>query len=352
MRPILVLERAFGRDAAGPAGLARGSLAGVSFDLGPGLHAVLGTPEDGSLALADLITGARAPLRGRVTVTGRDPARTAFVRARIGALAAEPRLPPAPTVRDTVRLAMRARGETGDRFDAVLDPLGLSPLQARDPRSLSFAEQRAVELALALSTPAPVLLALHEPLTDVALPRLEALQLRLREAAASGACVLITTSSPADARALADRVLVLHRGIVAREARGGGGLVLDEGITLKAWVHTGARALAQALGDHPEVRAVSWRESPDGALVEVSGDRAESCALALTDAALAAGAEIDAMIESSPALGDVRAATETLWKMMKAKPAATPPAPPAPAPPAEVAPQAPEASTATEGGAP
>src|SRR5262249_15926629 len=160
----------------------------------PGLHAVLGTPEDGSLALADLITGARAPLRGRVTVTGRDPARTAYVRARNGALGADPRLPPAPTGRHVVRLAMRAPGGAGGRFDGVVGRLGPPPLQARDPPSLSFAEQRAVELALALSTPAPVLLALHEPLADMALPKLEALQLRLREAAASGACVVITTS--------------------------------------------------------------------------------------------------------------------------------------------------------------
>jgi ABC-2 type transport system ATP-binding protein len=345
MRPIVVLERVHARDAAGPTGLSRGALAGVSLELGAGVHAALGTPEDGTLALAAVIAGARAPLRGKVTVTGRDPARVAFVRARIGALGAEPRLPPAPTVREAVRLAMRARGETGDRFDGVLDPLGLSPLQARNPRSLSFAEQRAVELALALSTPAPVLLALHEPLADVALPRIEALQLRLREAAASGACVLVTTSSPADARSLADRVLVLHRGIVAREARGGGGLVLDEGISLQVWVRAGARALAAALGEHPEVRAVSWRESPEGALVEVSGDRAETCALALADAALAAGVEIEAMVESAPTLGDVRAATELLWKTVKAKPA--PVATPAPA-----TVKAPVTETGTGGGAP
>ena len=147
---------------------------------------------------------------------------------------------------------MRARGETGDRFDAVLDPLGLSRLQARDPRTLSFAEQRAVELALALSTPAPLLLALHEPLCDVALPLLDALHLRLREAAASGACVVVTTSSPADARALADHVIVLHQGVIAREARGGGGLVAGEGATLEARVRSRrARARRRA---HPAAR--------------------------------------------------------------------------------------------------
>jgi ABC-2 type transport system ATP-binding protein len=221
---ILDLYRVHARDAAGASGRARGALAGVSIALEASVHAFLGAPEDGTLALAEAITGARAPLRGRVTVRGRDPARTSFVRARIGALAAEPRLPDAATVRDAVRLAMRARGESGDRFDAVLDPLGLSSLQARAPRSLAFAEKRAVELAIALSTPAPLLLALHEPLGDVALPRLELLAIRLREAALAGACVVLTTSSPRDARALADHVLVLHKGVIAREATGGVGV--------------------------------------------------------------------------------------------------------------------------------
>ncbi len=146
MRPIVVLDRVHARDAAGPRGRARGRLAGVSISLGKGTHAFLGAPEDGTIALLDVIGGVRAPQRGSVTVSGRDPARTAFLRARIGVLGPEAHLPPAPTVRDAVRLAMRARGESGDRFDAVIDPLGLSHLHGRDPRAISFAEERAVEL--------------------------------------------------------------------------------------------------------------------------------------------------------------------------------------------------------------
>jgi ABC-2 type transport system ATP-binding protein len=342
--PVVAIERAHVRDAAGPAGRARGGLTGASIALGPGVHAFLGTPEDGTLALVDLVTGARAPVRGRVRVSGQDPARTSFVRARIGALAAEPRLPDASTVRAAVRLAMRARGETGDLFDAVLDPLGLSPLQARDPRSLSFAETRAVELALALSTPAPVLLLLHEPLAEVALPRLELVPRRLREVARSGACVIVTTSSPADARSLADHVVVLHKGLIAREARGGAGLVLTDHITLHAWVRTGdggephtpgARELAAALSLRPEVRAVSWSEQTgEPSRVDIRGDHAESCALAVIESCLVTGVEIEALVEDPPALGDIRATTETLWKMRaRPVPAVVAPSPPPAAPP-------------------
>jgi ABC-2 type transport system ATP-binding protein len=340
VRPIVVLDRVQARDTAGPRGAARGSLAGVSITLGEGTHAFLGAPEDGTLALIDVLAGARAPQRGAITVAGRDPAQAAFLRARMGVLAPEPRLPSAPTVRDAVRMAMMARGESGDRFDAVIDPFGLRHLHARHPRALSFAEERAVELALALSTPAPVLVALHEPLADTAVSRPSLVAARLREIAASGACVIVTTSSPADARSLADRVFVLHRGLVAREAPSGDGLGLPAPVELVAWVQRGARDLAAALSCRPEVLAVAWEEAPGStpwpgaAAVRVRGAAAEACALALAEVAVETGVEVEGIEQRSPALGEVRAATEMLWRMARAQPIA-PPAPvyaPAPAP--------------------
>jgi ABC-2 type transport system ATP-binding protein len=310
------------------------------------VHAVLGAPEDGTFALLDVLTGARAPQRGLVTVLGRDPWRAPFLRARIGVLPAEPRLPSAPTVRDAVRLAMRARGESGDGFDAIFDPLGLRPLHGRDPRSLSFAEERAVELALALSTPAPVLVALHEPLADVAVGRPALVAARLREIAAAGACVVVTTSSPADARALAERVLVLHRGLVAREAIGGAGLTLPAPAELVVWVKSGARALAAALSSRPEVHAVAWEEPPErtawpgASAVRVRGPIVEACALAIAEAVAESGVDVEGIEQRAPGLGEVRAATEVIWQMARARslvhqPSPAPPAEPPPANEAE-----------------
>lgn len=357
MRPVVILEAVHARDAAGPRGAPRGALNGVSIALLPGVYAFLGTPEDGTLALLDVLTGARAPQRGRVTVSGHEPARAASLRARLGTLPAEPQLPSARTVRDAVRLAMRARGESGDRFDAVIDPLGLAHLHGRDPRSLSFAEERAVELSLALSTPAPVLVTLHEPLSDVALGKPSLVVTRLREIAATGACVVVTTSSPADARALADRVLVLHRGLLARQSIGGDGLSLPAPVELVVWVREGARLLAAALSQRPEVQAVAWEDPtpssgwPGASAVRVRGAAVEPCALAVAEAVVATGVEVEGIEQRSPELGHVRAATEALWRMARARPvptsapapepaspAASPePASPAPEPPAEEA---------------
>lgn len=326
-RPMLVLEQVHARDAAGPHGRARGSITELSMAIGQGIHVVLGAPEDGTLALLDVVTGVRPPLRGKVSINGSDPMETPSVRARLGALAAEPHLPPAPSVGASIRLALRARGEVGHRFDAVLDPLGLSALHARSVRKLSFAEARAVELALALTTPAPLVIALHEPLSDVAVPNLHLIQERLRELASARICVLCTTSSPADALALADRVHVLHRGFLVREVGGDGrGLGYGGLAELIAWIAApsaeadrglhatsgeAARALAAAISRASGVRGVSWEEGrPFASRVRVQGDSAEACADALIDAAAETGVTIEAITQGAPDLTEVRAMTD------------------------------------------
>jgi len=350
---MLVLAQVHARDAAGPNGRARGAITALSLVLGPGIHTFLGAPEDGTLALFDALRGARRPLKGKVTVAGHEPFSTASIRARIGALGPEPRLPPAPTVGAAIRLALEARGEVRDRGGAVLDPLGLSSLHARRPGSLGFAEARAVELALALTTPAPLLIVLHEPLADVAVAQMAAIPRRLHEVAAAGACVVAMTSSPADARALEGRILVLHRGFLVREAGGGGaGLALDEA-EITAWVREvpgepGVRELAAALTRRPGVHRVTWddgaragaplraldSESLAGAgpsragragpaLVRVRGDSAEVCAEALLDAAVESSVTLAAIAPTSPDLAAVRAATDTLLRMRAAAPRAS-----------------------------
>jgi ABC-2 type transport system ATP-binding protein len=349
---VVELVRVQARDAAGREGRPRGSLAGASLALDAGVHAFLGAPEDGTLALVDVLTGARRPLRGRVAIVGKDPWRTPALRARIGALAVEPRLPDARTVREAVALATRARREQGDRFDAVAAPLGLVALADRAPRSLAFAEERAVELALALSTPSPVLLVLHEPFADVAGSSRDLLAARVAEVAASGACVVITTSSPKDARALADHVVVLRRGLVAQETKRGAALGADPTV-LRAWIGAsddgeGARELCAALALRPEVLGVSFEagEADEGGagIVDVRGASAEATALALVDAAVEVGVHVQAIREIAPSLGEVRAATDALSKR-----AQRPASPPSPAlPPA--APQ-PALPPSVEGGA-
>jgi ABC-2 type transport system ATP-binding protein len=353
----LVFDRVHARDTAGPNGRARGALTDVSLTFGPGVHAILGSPEDGTIAFVEALTGARRPSRGTVLVAGRDPTKLPFLRARIGVLSPDPQLVPARSVGASVRLSMRARGEGSQSFDAILDPLGLSRLHARKVPSLGYAEARAVELALALSTPAPYLVALHEPFSDVAIASSAPVRQRIRDLASAGVCVVVTTSSPADAELVADAIYVLHNGSVSRVAGpDGAGLLPVAPVELLVWVQAGppldetspARKLAALLVKHPDVRGVSWDDTtwyqsastrPDAAagaslLLRVRGDRAEPCSAAVRDSVLAADVSLEATYLAVPALGQVRAASEALLRMRRGAPrpfgAPPPPAPPPP----------------------
>ncbi|WP_438009897.1 ABC transporter ATP-binding protein [Sorangium sp. So ce321] len=324
--PIVVIEGVRARDGAGEAGRPRGSLVGATAALGPGVHVVLGAPEDGTLALAELLAGRAAPLAGRVLVAGREPFRSAAARARIGVLAAAPELPDGASVASSMSVALRARGAPSSGAAALLEPLGVAPLLGRRKASLSFAEARAVELSLALGVPQPLLICLVEPFADVAVPSPEPVRERLRALAAGGACVVLITSSTADARALADRIHVLDRGVIARIEPGDGdrlagassapGAARPE-VELHVLLHErapdapGARALAAALASAPAVRACAWEEGPLDAssTLRIRAADREAAALAILDAAAREDVTLAAIASPAPSMHDVRAAT-------------------------------------------
>ncbi|WP_437513592.1 ABC transporter ATP-binding protein [Sorangium sp. So ce1099] len=326
--PIVVIEGVRARDGAGEAGRPRGSLVGATAALGPGVHAVLGAPEDGTLALAELLAGRAAPLAGRVLVAGREPSRSAAARARIGVLAAAPELPDGASVAASMSVALRARGAPSSSAAALLEPLGVAPLLGRRKASLSFAEARAVELSLALGVPQPLLICLVEPFADVAVPSPEPVRERLRALAAGGACVVLITSSTADARALADRIHVLDRGVIARTEPGDGdrlagvpsaaapGAARPE-VELHVLLHErapdapGARALAAALASAPAVRACAWEQGPLDAssTLRIRAADREAAALAILDAAAREDVTLAAIASPAPSMHDVRAAT-------------------------------------------
>lgn len=327
--PIVVLHAVSARDESAPRRRARGALHGVSVSLGAGVFAFVGAPEDGTIALFEAVSGTRAPLNGRVKVAGADPARSTRARARIGMLAPDPQLPPARTVDEAVSFALRARGQTSMSTNEVLASLGVDHLRSRDPRSLSFAETRAVDLALALSTPSPLLVVLHDPLVDVAINLLGVVRERIRQLAQDGACVVVTTSSPADARALGDRVFVLHRGLVLSESDATAP-ILGGTPQIIAWVRPAeqsddiapVRLLAQRLAGSSDVSSVAWSDGQDDSSraseLRLSGDDLDACALALVDAAAETGVIIEAIAPASPGLTRLRAAAETVEALRRA----------------------------------
>lgn len=355
------LDGVVARDAAGPRGSSRGSLQGVTAALGPGANVFLGAPEDGTIALCDALAGVRRALRGTVRVTGEDPSSSPAARGRIGALLAAPDLPEAASVRVCVTQALAAMGRPASEADGVLAELGLGGLAARRPAALSFAEARAVELALALaavkSAPPPAVAVLFEPCADVAVPGgARAIDDAISGLRAAGACVVIATSSTADARRLADVLWIVSRGAIVRREVDGKALAVGDA-EVAVWVGrdgSAVRTLAAAVAQSPAVRSAFWDDpSQPGrpAALRVRGPDRDACSLAVLDAAASAGVAVEAITSSVPDLTHVRSAALARYQQAQAAarvqmspPRAVPPAAvvqPGPAAPAALPPAAP-----------
>jgi ABC-2 type transport system ATP-binding protein len=174
-----------------------------------GVLVVLGTPADGTKALLGVIAGTTRVRAGRALIDGRAPAAS---RARVAYVPIETSLPDALRVGEVCELAGRIRDEAARTAASRLAVLGLSALANRRVSSLSSGESRAVSLAIALTSNAPVIL-VDEPLAglDPSAPARVVEALRAR--AAAGAAVVVTTASVRDATRLADQLGILTRGV-------------------------------------------------------------------------------------------------------------------------------------------
>lgn len=310
------LRNLVAQDADGPKGKPRGVLYGVSADLVCESLAIVGTPEDGTHALADVLTGRIPATRGTLSIEGKDPFRTPSLRARIASAGREPGLPDAGNVGRTVALALSAWGSPKS-VDEVLSRFSLSGLAGRSVGSLSDGDTFSVELALALSMPAPALLVLFEPFARPSAIDRARIEGELSERAAQ--CpVIVVTSSPRDAKACA-RGIVLHRGAFVRQTQAPhdelGPRVGLESVTI--WVAAGARSLVRELAAVESLSSVAFDAAPSDAaegagVVRIAGSSGEEIGLAVADAVQRAGAslKVTAMAEGTPGLAEVRAATD------------------------------------------
>ena len=209
-----------------------GVLSGISFALPVGeLFVLEGRSGSGKSSLLSVAAGLQAPTAGTVHVMGepidaRDPGRAAALRARhVGLVFQHLHLLSELTVQENVELPLRLRheGRAASRARAaeLLALFGLEGLADRFPPSLSGGEQQRVAIARALA-PRPGLLLVDEPTSS--LDRANSVRVgdALRQAAASGAAVLVATHDP-----------LLHR--LGRLAR------IDEGRLLPAPPAPGAR---------------------------------------------------------------------------------------------------------------
>jgi branched-chain amino acid transport system ATP-binding protein len=202
----------------------------VTFEVGAGERvAVIGPNGAGKTTLFNVIAGEMPPSRGRVRLGGADVTRLSVHRrvARgLGRTYQVTNLFFGLTVLENAMLAamglraarwmplrpMRAYGRVADEARAALDAVGLGDLRAAPVRSLSYGDQRKLEIALALASRPSVLL-LDEPTAGLAAADAAAL-VALVHALPRAISVLLIEHDMSVVFGVAQRVVVLHQGAV------------------------------------------------------------------------------------------------------------------------------------------
>ncbi|MFG3331091.1 ABC transporter ATP-binding protein [Streptomyces tendae] len=183
---------------------------GLTLDLYPGQTvALLGPNGAGKSTTLDLLLGLRRPDTGTVRVLGTEP-REAVVAGRVGAMLQSGGLMDEVTVAELVRLAC-ALHPRAHPVAEVLARAGLTKIADRRVDKLSGGQAQRVRFALATAGDSD-LIVLDEPTTGMDVTARQAFWATMREQADQGRTVLFATHYLEEVDAIADRVLVLHRG--------------------------------------------------------------------------------------------------------------------------------------------
>ncbi|MFI7009103.1 ABC transporter ATP-binding protein [Streptomyces sp. NPDC050145] len=183
---------------------------GLSLDLHPGeTVALLGPNGAGKSTTLDLLLGLRPADSGDVRVFGTSP-REAIVRGRVGAMLQSGGLMDEVTVAELVQLACSLHPRPYPAGE-VLSRAGIAQIADRKVNKLSGGQEQRVRFALATAGDSD-LIVLDEPTTGMDVSARQAFWATMREQADRGRTVLFATHYLEEADAIADRVLVLHRG--------------------------------------------------------------------------------------------------------------------------------------------
>lgn len=193
---------------------------GVDLDARAGeVVALLGPNGAGKSTTIKALVGLLRPTTGSLVVAGHDVLRAPLAaKAAVGYVPDRPYLYPKLTARELLRFVGRLRRvqDAEGRADAWLERFGLTDVGNEIVETYSHGMRQKLTFAAALLAD-PAVLVVDEPM--VGLDPRAARQVRdlMRDHAARGRTVLLTTHNMDVAEAVAQRVVVLHRGRVAAQ---------------------------------------------------------------------------------------------------------------------------------------
>lgn len=192
----------------------------VTLDVAAGETVALTGPNGaGKSSILGVIAGLLRPDEGEVRLGDRVLDGTPPHARGIALLAQDPLLFPHLSVLANVAFAPRARGvrrrQANELATRHLTEVGAEMLAGRRPTQISGGQAQRVAVARALAAD-PELLLLDEPMASLDVDVRPALRQTLRTALEDRTAIIVTHDA-ADARALADRVVVIEHGHIVEE---------------------------------------------------------------------------------------------------------------------------------------
>lgn len=274
----------------------------VSFEARPGeITALIGPNGSGKTTLLLMLATLLAPERGTITIAGHDPVtHPREVRRVVGWMPDVLGSWAALSVRATLVLTARLYGipqpAARQRAAELIELVDLAPLADRATRVLSRGQKQRLSLARAL-VHSPEVLLLDEPASGLDPAARVALRQHLRELAAGGRTILVSSHVLAELEDMADAAVYLDHGTTASADR-----VAAARTAAREWRirSLDTPALRRALGK----RSARW-EGED-AIVAARDDRAAADLLARL---VSGGVPVLAF---APAVGDLEQTFLTL----------------------------------------
>src|SRR5690625_3979092 len=182
------------------------------------VYALVGPNGAGKTTFIRLVTGLAFPTSGEVELLGGNPHREPRIRARLGALAEAPAaFYPYLSGRENLALQGRlAGGVSEDRISEVLNLLELTPAAERRVGAYSLGMRQRLGVASAILR-RPAMLILDEPASGMDPLSLHLVHRVLRDAAADGTSVLISTHHLQEVVSYCSRVGIMETGALVDE---------------------------------------------------------------------------------------------------------------------------------------
>jgi ABC-2 type transport system ATP-binding protein len=186
----------------------------ISFTAAAGqVTSLLGPNGAGKSSTIETLEGYRAPDGGLVRVLGLDPvAEHRELVQRIGVMLQQGGVYPGIRAREAIELFCALTGGRR-RADDLLEQVGLATRARSTWRQLSGGEQQRLSLALALAG-SPEVIFLDEPTAGVDVAGRQLVRSIIRDLAATGVAVVLTTHELDEAERLSDHVVIIHHGSV------------------------------------------------------------------------------------------------------------------------------------------